>query len=1021
MRPFLFALLGTSLLAQLAWSQGSPTWEQHVAYEMDITLLADVHELRGTQRLTYTNNSPDTLRQVFYHLYFNAFEPTSMMAERNRALPDPDGRIVPRIFQLGPEEVGYHRVRSLTQDGTPVRYYLTDTVLRVELAQPIPPNTSTTFEMVFRSQVPLQTRRSGRDSRGGGVDFSMAQWYPKMAGYDERGWHPDPYVGREFYAPFGTFDVRIQAPSNYVLGASGVLQNPEEVGHGYDRTPTMPPPSAAADSLTWHFVAEQVHDFAWGADPDYLHEVIEMVGGPTLHILYKPDVAPSWRPLREYLPRMVRYFNDRFGNYVYPQFTVIQGADGGMEYPMLTLISGYGGPSYTTPRPFGSILGTTVHEFAHMWYYGFLASNEADYSWIDEGFVTYATTEAMAHLLGRPANHTGRYLSYLSLHDRGLAERLSTPADWFTTNSAFGATSYSAGAMVVDMLGAVIGDQTRDEFLLEFYERFLFRHPNPYDIEKVAEDVSGLQLDWYFEQFTNTTWTLDYGVGQVRSSRQGNEWTSSIQLHRHGEMVMPLDVRLTLDNGTQRRVLVPLGIMQGHKEVSPDVYVADPWLWTSETYTLRVPTPRRVTKVEIDPGLRMPDRNRLNNVNGVPIEAAFLEPPAPSWSSYSVGYRPLLGYGFDYGFGAGLQARGAYIFRDHQARAMFRLWPEVLASGGSDPNSFSRFRRDTGTFFDGIDYELAYSRRLRSLDQATTISVSAAKHLGFLEHRVAVARPLGRWVGLGRTLGTVTVSLLHQYNPSRRVFQPYRPQVDVLPFGKENAASVQLHYALARGLNRVEATLETGSSLTTGGSTTRAWLRLTRGVIGRAGYAQAHLLAGAGPKNLIGYKRFVLGGATPEAAWQHDAYRSIAAGFEDPQQDARLVPLDAPGPRAYLLEGGLVGRHVLAGTLDATLTPFTGPNLQPFGLGLFSGAGFVNQQRNPTPGLEENALVADAGLTASFDFSRLPGLQRAYAQSDVLRQLQVVASFPFWVSHPELLNETDELAFRWSLGLQFSP
>ena len=205
----------TSVLAAPAvLAQQAAPWQQTVAYDMDVRLDTDRHHLAGRQRLVYTNNSPDTLRQVFYHLYFNAFQPTSMMAERNRHLPDPDRRIVPRIFELGPDEIGYQRIASLTQDGVPVPFRVDDTVMQVDLARPIPPGTSSTFEIVFEAQVPLQTRRSGRDNREG-IDYSMTQWYPKMAAYDALGWHADPYVGREFYAPFGTFDVRITLPSAY--------------------------------------------------------------------------------------------------------------------------------------------------------------------------------------------------------------------------------------------------------------------------------------------------------------------------------------------------------------------------------------------------------------------------------------------------------------------------------------------------------------------------------------------------------------------------------------------------------------------------------------------------------------------------------------------------------------------------------------------------------------------------------------------------------------------------------------
>jgi len=226
-----FVGLLTLLCSHQAFGQVNAEYQPRVRYEMDVTLHPDRHHLLGTQHLVYYNNTPDTLRQVFYHLFYNAFNPHSMMAERNRHLPDPDPRVVPRIFNLGPDEVGYEHIQSLAQNGRPVPFEVNDTVMRVDLLEPILPGDSASFDMTWEEQVPLITRRGGRDSDEG-VDFSMSQWYPKMAMYDHLGWHADPYIGREFYAPFGSFDVRITLPSNFVLGGTGTVVNPDEVGHG---------------------------------------------------------------------------------------------------------------------------------------------------------------------------------------------------------------------------------------------------------------------------------------------------------------------------------------------------------------------------------------------------------------------------------------------------------------------------------------------------------------------------------------------------------------------------------------------------------------------------------------------------------------------------------------------------------------------------------------------------------------------------------------------------------------------
>ena len=836
MRHSLLVALFVLLVARPATAQVPADWQQEVDYTMDITLLADTHQMRGTQTLVYTNNAPDTLRTVYYHLYFNAFNPSSMMAERNRHLPDSDGRIVPRIFNLGPDEVGYHRIESLRQDGQPVPYDVTDTVVRVDLAEPILPGASTTFEMAFRSQVPLQTRRSGRDNDEG-IDYSMSQWYPKMAQYDERGWHADPYVGREFYAPYGSFDVRITLPAAYTVGATGLLQNPEAVGHGYDfeGTGTWRPEDldATADSLTWHFVAEDVHDFAWAADPDYIHERIDPGDGPTYHLLYESDVEERWAPMDRWVPTLIRFYSEEYGPYAYPQFTVAQAGDGGMEYPMVNFLTGERSPM--------SLLGVTAHEAAHEWFYGAMGMNEADHAWIDEGFTSYATTEGVYHVLGRDnPSHQGSYLSFLAAHERGYFERLNTPADWFITNSAYGTAAYPSGAMVVEMLGYVLSDTVRDAFINELFARHTFRHIDPLTIEKTAEDVSGLRLDWYFEQFLNTDRTLDYALADLEQQRTDDGWQATLSLERKAPMVMPLDIRLTLEDGSTQWINVPLGIMQGHKPVDDTWMVAEPWLWTFPEHTLTVDLPARATAAEIDPKGLTPDRNRLNNTDAFPVEARFLRPPASSnWFDYSVGYRPLAQYADDFGVGGGLQARGSYLFGQFRTKAMVKLWPQVLFSGGDDPElDAPRFDVPPGapvpdlafperesSAWDGIDYALEATHEAALLGPRATASIALTKHLGLMENTLSVTKPLDAPISDGSE--RLTASIVHQHNGTDRVFGEQRGTVFIVtpslntipvqvpfnPFGQEHMLSARVTYAVADGADRVEVGLELGASL----------------------------------------------------------------------------------------------------------------------------------------------------------------------------------------------------------------
>ncbi len=1044
----------------LAAAQSPSQWQQHVDYEMDIRLNPETHQVDGHQRLTYTNNSPDTLRTVYYHLYFNAFQPQSMMAERNRHLPDPDGRTVPRIFNLTPDEQGRQTVTSLTQDGTPVSYEVYDTVLRVDLTEPIPPGTSTTFVMDYRSQVPLQTRRSGRNSRGDDIDYTMTQWYPKMAEYDERGWHANYYINREYYAPYGEFDVEITLPAEYTIGATGVLQNPDEVGHGYDidGSGTWRPSDGLpdADTLTWHFRAEDVHNFAWSADPDYIHDKVT-ADGTTHHILYKPEVAEQWRPLRNNMPDLTAYFSDEYGDYPYPQMTVAQGGDGGMEYPMFTVVSSYDGPEFEEKSSYRSILGTTVHEFAHMWFYSALGSNEADYAWMDEGFTSYATTEGMAHLAGQPADHTGARQSVVTMHKLGIAEPFSTPADWFSTNTAYGITSYPGGQMLVDMLGYVMGDAQRDQWLRRYFRERAGMHPDPFDLELFAEQESGLMLDWYFQQVTESTRTVDDAIADLDQKRTGDGVTVDLTLKRKGTLRLPQDVKLTLADGTTQWLNVPLASMHGHKPVPDDWIVTEPWPWVAPEKTVSVTVDSRVEKAVIDPNGETPDVNRLNNSTTLPLRTRVLRAPQPSWSHYELGVRPLAGYADDFGVGGGLQVRGQYFRGERQLRGTVTLWPEVLFSGGDDPvlqdpdlpapDSRLPSDNDGGSWFEGIDYEFSYEHPVPAFSARSTVSLTAAKRLGVLENQLSLQLPLSS--PLADRSERLRLSAVHQLNSSDRAFglsrTPYaqlrdrqgnalgtRDQI-FNPWGQSHAVSARLNYTKAHGGDRVSAVAELGGALRSFDSdvlsgtfdqASRVSLTAQKTADLGALTGRANLQFGLGADGLLPHKRFVLGGRSLEAQWRNDTYRQASAAFEQPVSDAHLVGFGPAGPVAYLRAAngrlGLSGENITAGRLSFGGTPFPTVNaLSPLRLSAFSGIGTTWNEGAFLSGFAADNLKADAGIGARYSISEIPHLERWTAQSDFLQGLDVVAKFPLWASDPgRIEGSTDEFDFRWRIGIE---
>ncbi|WP_231874616.1 M1 family metallopeptidase [Polaribacter atrinae] len=573
-------------------------WQQHVDYTMDVDVDVNNYQYKGKQTLVYTNNSPDDLNKVFYHLYFNAFQPGSQMDVRSLNIKDPDRRVRDRISKLQPNEIGYIKVGSLKQNGVEVSHETVGTVLEVQLNKPIKSGETVTLEMDFDAQVPVQIRRSGRNSSEG-VALSMSQWYPKLAEYDFQGWHTPPYIAREFQGVWGDFDVTIHIDKNYTVGGTGYLQNPQEIGHGYqDDSKDLNLPKG--DKLSWNFKAPNVHDFMWAADPEYIHDVLKMENGIDLHFLYKKtleaEYLKNWKDLQPKTAELMTYFSEQVGQYPYKQYSVIQGGDGGMEYAMSTLITG--------KRKFGSLFGVTAHEMAHTWFQFLLASNESLHPWMDEGFTSYISNKAENLILdeGKENPHAGSYRGYRSIVTKGYEESLSTHADRYHTNWAYSTASYSKGNIFLSQLEYVIGKENVANGLKKYFNDFSFKHPTPNDIKRSMEKTAGLDLSWYLNEWTQTTHTIDYGVKSVDNN--------TITLERVGQMPMPMDVDVTYVDGTSESFNIPLEMMRGSKPTTATIL--KDWGWAMPTYSFTVS--KTVKSVTIDKSGLMADINLENNV-----------------------------------------------------------------------------------------------------------------------------------------------------------------------------------------------------------------------------------------------------------------------------------------------------------------------------------------------------------------------------------------------------------------------
>ncbi|MEM7549741.1 MAG: M1 family metallopeptidase [Bacteroidota bacterium] len=577
-------------------------WQQRADYKIDVELNTEIHQYTGKQTIKYTNNSPDELNKAYFHLYFNAFQPGSMMDLRSRNIEDPDRRVRDRISKLSEEEQGYLHVKNLKVDGKKATIEEEGTILIVTLPKPIQVGKTVEFTLDFEGQVPLQIRRSGRDNKEG-IDYSMSQWYPKLSEYDYQGWNPNPYIGREFHGIWGDFNVNITIPSEYTVAGTGYLQNADEIGHGY-QDGDKEVEHKKGSKLTWEFEAPNVIDFMWAADPDYTHTKIDTGLGTTLHFFYQSDtLVENWEKLPEITSNAFKYVNENFGKYPYKQYSVIQGGDGGMEYPMATLITGH--------RNMKSLIGVTVHEMVHSWYQMMLATNESLYAWMDEGFTSFAeneTTKFLNHPDSSYNAHSGEYRGYRRLALSGKEEPLTTHSDHYNTNFAYGLGAYIKGCVFLKQLEYVIGEEAFKKGMLEYFDQWSFKHPTPNDFIKVMEEVSGMELHWYTEMWVGTTKTIDYEVGNVIGVGE----KTFITLVREGEGIAPIDIELTFNDGSKEMLYAPLRIMRGEKETEAELL--PDWPWTYPEYTFEVSRPAsEIKSVEIDPSGRLADVDLSNN------------------------------------------------------------------------------------------------------------------------------------------------------------------------------------------------------------------------------------------------------------------------------------------------------------------------------------------------------------------------------------------------------------------------
>jgi len=510
------------LVAQSSWlAASSQYWQQQVNYTIDVSLNDKVNELDGFEKIEYINNSPDTLKFIWFHLWPDAYK-NDRTAYADQALENGSTK----FYFTGKENRGYinrldFKVNNTTASTEDHPQHID--IIKLILPSPLPPGQKIIITTPFHVKLPYNFSRSGHD----GQSYQVTQWYPKPAVYDRKGWHPIPYLDQgEFYSEFGNFDVTITLPKNYVVAATGELQEKEETEwmkkrssfswepvkekiknkSGQVQTVTHLFPSSSAEMKTLKFLQNNIHDFAWFADKRFIvnYDTCKLVSGKIIDVYsyYTQTQKVPWKNSVQFIKDAVRTRSEWVGEYPYNVVSAVQGPEsfgGGMEYPTITIIS---------PTANEKILDFTIaHEVSHNWFYGILASNERLHPWMDEGVNTYYDNRYSQWKYGNEGEIKIGSQS-LSIRDaeRMLFETkasvkkdqpISTHGDEFTILNYDLVAYYKTGAWM-ELLEQKLGKDVLDNAMQEYYRQWQFKHPYPEDFKKVLETVSGKNLDEYF-------------------------------------------------------------------------------------------------------------------------------------------------------------------------------------------------------------------------------------------------------------------------------------------------------------------------------------------------------------------------------------------------------------------------------------------------------------------------------------------------------------------------------------------
>lgn len=680
----------------LYWQNRKPDaayWQQDVYYNINARIDEEKHTITATEKLTYWNNSPDTLHYVYFHMWQNAFVKGSYLHELELS-----NKVKPRLGDYERQGLGCV-VEDLEVDGKNVEKELDNTILKVYLPEPLMPGGKTTFTMTFTTywDKGATRRRMKMYDAWGYTHYNGVQWFPKICVYDRKfGWDTYQHLNKEFYGDFGMYEVSLDFPSNYVVEATGAIQNRKEVlpdelrekldvknfkDKKWNEKPSVITPYVKGERKVWKYKALNVHDFAFTADPTYRIATEHWNGIECVGIVQEPH-ARGWQNSAKYVAKIIQTFSEDFGMYAYPKMVAADAADG-MEYPMLTLDGG-SNPGYK---------GLFVHEIGHNWFYGMVGNNETYRASLDEGFTQFLTAWGMSKLEGdtiarKPKKLRSKLAYYpntyrdLRVYHRYVYDALNQNELPLNTHSndfndalhhenGYGMVYYKTATMLYS-LQYVLGDELFHNAMKNYFNQWRFAHPYFDDFRTSIIQYTHVDLNWFFDEWLETTKRLDYGIKGIK--RLSGRDSFRVRFVRNGEMQMPVDFTVIARDGNRYNYHIPNTWFE--KETND--LILDKWYgwggW-NKTYDAHIQVPSGIKRVELDTTKRLADIYAIDNykTRGLPLspKAIVVKPDVGQNTPHDrhhhhVLVRPDLWWNPVDGIKAGIHLEGDYMQTMHK-------------------------------------------------------------------------------------------------------------------------------------------------------------------------------------------------------------------------------------------------------------------------------------------------------------------------------------------------------------------